>query len=167
MGCVCSRDSITGIHEDFSFSRAMMQCSKRKPSGSARFDGEEIITNGISISKIEVEKENADEKKINGIAMMTNCELNFEMKEKQCKPTMDTHPRPRNPPNHIEGEQIAAGWPAWLSNVAKEAINGWIPRRADSFEKLDKVILCQCDFSTFSKLESSLSCICGQMFWLW
>ncbi|KAI5078450.1 hypothetical protein GOP47_0006121 [Adiantum capillus-veneris] len=44
-----------------------------------------------------------------------------------------------NLPKHVEGEQVAAGWPAWLSAVAGEAIRGWIPRRADSFEKLDKI----------------------------
>ncbi|VVB00376.1 unnamed protein product [Arabis nemorensis] len=38
-----------------------------------------------------------------------------------------------------EGEYVAAGWPPWLASVAGEAIKGWIPRRADSFEKLDKI----------------------------
>lgn len=49
------------------------------------------------------------------------------------------NPRLSNPPNHVHGEQVAAGWPSWLSKVAGEAINGLTPRRADSFEKLDKV----------------------------
>ncbi|KAF8017017.1 hypothetical protein BT93_H2273 [Corymbia citriodora subsp. variegata] len=49
------------------------------------------------------------------------------------------NPRRSNPPKHVHGEQVAAGWPAWLSEVAGEAINGWTPRRADSFEKLDKI----------------------------
>lgn len=49
------------------------------------------------------------------------------------------NPRLSNPPNHVHGEQVAAGWPSWLSKVAGEAINGLIPRRADTFEKLDKV----------------------------
>lgn len=49
------------------------------------------------------------------------------------------NPRLSNPPKHVHGEQVAAGWPSWLSAVAGEAINGWIPRRADTFEKLDKV----------------------------
>lgn len=40
---------------------------------------------------------------------------------------------------YIEGEQVAAGWPAWLSAVAGEAIQGWVPLRADAFEKLEKV----------------------------
>ncbi|XP_027121135.1 probable serine/threonine-protein kinase At1g54610 [Coffea eugenioides] len=49
------------------------------------------------------------------------------------------NPRLSNPPKHIHGEQVAAGWPSWLSAVAGEAINGWTPRRADTFEKLDKI----------------------------
>lgn len=40
----------------------------------------------------------------------------------------------------VLGEQVAAGWPPWLAAVAGEAIYGWVPRRADSFEKLDKVL---------------------------
>ncbi|KAJ9562901.1 hypothetical protein OSB04_008061 [Centaurea solstitialis] len=42
-------------------------------------------------------------------------------------------------PKGIEGEQVVAGWPSWLVAVAGEAINGWLPRRADTFEKLDKI----------------------------
>ncbi|KAJ3683757.1 hypothetical protein LUZ60_013984 [Juncus effusus] len=41
--------------------------------------------------------------------------------------------------NRARGEQVAAGWPPWLAAVAGEAINGWKPRRADSFEKIDKI----------------------------
>ncbi|KAE9591919.1 putative protein-serine/threonine kinase CMGC-CDK-CRK7-CDK9 family [Lupinus albus] len=37
------------------------------------------------------------------------------------------------------GAQVLAGWPSWLTAVAGEAVSGWIPRRADSFEKLDKI----------------------------
>ncbi|XP_004508714.1 protein IMPAIRED IN BABA-INDUCED STERILITY 1 [Cicer arietinum] len=40
---------------------------------------------------------------------------------------------------YVEGEQAAAGWPAWLSAVASEAIHGWVPLRGDAFEKLDKI----------------------------
>ncbi|KAL9661214.1 hypothetical protein QQ045_026036 [Rhodiola kirilowii] len=46
---------------------------------------------------------------------------------------------PRNVVKHVEGEQVAAGWPSWLVAVAGEAINGLVPRRADTFEKLDKI----------------------------
>ncbi|XP_052176933.1 protein IMPAIRED IN BABA-INDUCED STERILITY 1 [Diospyros lotus] len=40
---------------------------------------------------------------------------------------------------YVEGEQVAAGWPAWLSAVAGEAIHGWVPLSSDSFEKLEKI----------------------------
>lgn len=39
----------------------------------------------------------------------------------------------------VEAEQIIAGWPSWLSAAAGEAIHGWLPLRADSFEKLEKI----------------------------
>lgn len=38
-----------------------------------------------------------------------------------------------------EGEHVAAGWPSWLSAVAAEAIEGWLPLRSDSFKRLEKV----------------------------
>ncbi|MQL74139.1 hypothetical protein Taro_006495 [Colocasia esculenta] len=49
------------------------------------------------------------------------------------------NPRQSNPPKHVYGEQVAAGWPSWLSQVAGEAIKGWTPRRADTFEKIAKI----------------------------
>ena len=142
MGCVCSRNANTDLQGDFNFNKERLQGSKRSLSGSTRYDDEGRITNGINVKEKEKEKEK--EIKANGIATMTIATHNDERKEKQSKLIMEINPRPRNLPKHVEGEQIAAGWPAWLSNVAKEAIDGWIPRRADSFEKLDKVILCKC-----------------------
>ncbi|KAI3815625.1 hypothetical protein L1987_15302 [Smallanthus sonchifolius] len=44
-----------------------------------------------------------------------------------------------NIPKALEGQQVVAGWPSWLAAVAGEAVNGWLPRRADSFQKLDKI----------------------------
>jgi hypothetical protein len=41
--------------------------------------------------------------------------------------------------NRARREQVAGGWPAWLSAVTGEAIDDWTPRRADFFEKIDKV----------------------------
>ncbi|KAJ4960491.1 hypothetical protein NE237_020401 [Protea cynaroides] len=42
-------------------------------------------------------------------------------------------------PNHIPKYRTQQGWPAWLSAVAGDAIEDWTPRRADSYEKLDKI----------------------------
>lgn len=65
------------------------------------------------------------------------------------------NPRLSNPPKHLHGEQVAAGWPSWLSAVAGEAINGWVPRRADTFEKIDKIG--QGTYSNVYKAKDSLT----------
>ncbi|KAL5559845.1 hypothetical protein UlMin_036056 [Ulmus minor] len=36
-------------------------------------------------------------------------------------------------------DSVEGVWPSWLTSVAGDAIQGWLPRRADSFEKLDKI----------------------------
>ncbi|CAA7035168.1 unnamed protein product [Microthlaspi erraticum] len=38
-----------------------------------------------------------------------------------------------------ELKQIVAGWPIWLVSVAGEALVDWAPRRANTFEKLEKI----------------------------
>ncbi|XP_038688049.1 protein IMPAIRED IN BABA-INDUCED STERILITY 1-like isoform X2 [Tripterygium wilfordii] len=40
---------------------------------------------------------------------------------------------------YIVGEQVAAGWPEWLTAVAGEAIQGWVPLRPEAFEILEKI----------------------------
>ncbi|KAJ1279555.1 hypothetical protein BS78_04G164400 [Paspalum vaginatum] len=42
-------------------------------------------------------------------------------------------------PQGFSGEHVIAGWPSWLTSVAGEVVEGWLPRRADTFERLDKI----------------------------
>lgn len=62
-----------------------------------------------------------------------------ERKREKMEHMVVQHPSIGRMPKAAEGDHIAAGWPPWLAAVAGEAIRGWLPRRADSFEKLDKV----------------------------
>lgn len=81
------------------------------------------------------------DKQINGSTRLQG--ESFERKREKAEYTSggtQNHPRSGLIPRAAEGEQVAAGWPPWLAAVAGEAIKGWIPRRADSFEKLDKVL---------------------------
>ncbi|XP_057728508.1 probable serine/threonine-protein kinase At1g54610 [Arachis stenosperma] len=64
---------------------------------------------------------------------------NFERKREKMEYVVAPHPAIGTVPKAMEGEHVAAGWPSWLAAVAGEAIKGWLPRRADSFEKLDKI----------------------------
>ncbi|XP_010441062.1 PREDICTED: probable serine/threonine-protein kinase At1g54610 [Camelina sativa] len=40
---------------------------------------------------------------------------------------------------NLEAEQAAAGWPAWLCSAASEAVHGWVPLKAEAFQKLEKI----------------------------
>ena len=65
---------------------------------------------------------------------------NFEKNKKPgSEVILANYPSIRTIQKSIESEQVIAGWPSWLAEAAGEAINGWLPRRADTFEKLDKV----------------------------
>ncbi|KAL9255347.1 putative serine/threonine-protein kinase [Drosera capensis] len=63
----------------------------------------------------------------------------FGRKREKPEVSIVVHPAVGTIPNAVEGEQVAAGWPEWLAEVAGEAIRGWVPRQAESFKKLDKI----------------------------
>ncbi|KAL9363888.1 hypothetical protein Peur_041761 [Populus x canadensis] len=92
--------------------------------------------------EVEVGVAKAEENEVcNGENEKGNNNDVVEERRRREKRNRSSKPNPRlgNAPKHIHGEQVAAGWPSWLSAVAGEAINGWTPRRADTFEKLDKI----------------------------
>ena len=89
----------------------------------------------VKTAKSEVnEVQNGENGKEGGVQKITRA-------KGERKRSSRPNPRLSNPPNNVHGEQVAAGWPSWLSKVAGEAINGLTPRRADTFDKLDKVCL--------------------------
>ncbi|KAE9599874.1 hypothetical protein Lal_00046171 [Lupinus albus] len=80
------------------------------------------------------------DKKANGSGQLYDYDKNG--KKKISKPDSTfvlNHPGFGRVPKASEGEQVAAGWPTWLSSVAGEAIHGWIPRNANSFERFHKI----------------------------
>ncbi|ERN16931.1 probable serine/threonine-protein kinase At1g54610 [Amborella trichopoda] len=135
MGCVFGREAVGGVtHEerDIEKSSSNVLSSARKSQ--------------ISVPKIEkIEVQNGDQKK----------EEKREVGHAKERRRSRANPRLSNPPKNIQGEQVAAGWPAWLSAVAGEAIKGWTPRRADTFEKLDKIG--QGTYSNVYKARDSLT----------
>ncbi|XP_057978089.1 probable serine/threonine-protein kinase At1g09600 [Malania oleifera] len=155
MGCLCSKGiSVNEYVESHIREKELSKSSKRLVASSRR---EEIAAEGDHggndatarlISKQPVE-ENAGstpilwdegEKKAEVVEKATPPEL--------CRPgTIEAGASGAQPQlsrivslsNGVQGAQVAAGWPSWLTAVAGEAINGWVPRKADSFEKLDKI----------------------------
>ncbi|CDY20686.1 BnaC08g13720D [Brassica napus] len=92
-------------------------------------------TNSTPMSSGEVSKVNIERKSSRSVFQRRpNIETNKLGAPQQPKMTRIT-----SVSNGERGAQVVAGWPSWLASVAGEAINGWIPRKADSFEKLEKI----------------------------
>lgn len=157
MGCICSKGAseIDAVdeYENEEFSKASVQLVAPAPSkresfvvevGGGGIDGSVHVGGGKSRLQTHggsVHKPSNDEDSRTIIVKRPTNSYH------QRWATMDLGTSERRPdlcristmPNGAEGEHIIAGWPSWLTSVAAEAIKGWVPRRVDSFEKLDKV----------------------------
>ncbi|WCJ43265.1 Protein kinase superfamily protein [Euphorbia peplus] len=120
MGCVLGKDVSSGI-----VSRQV-----NHPVGSTRKFDDVSVTNTEVSSVVELQNDQPQKQ---------NDKVEADKRPNGERRRSRPNPRLSNPPKHLRGEQVAAGWPPWLSLVCGEALNGWIPRRADSFEKIDKV----------------------------
>lgn len=124
MGCVFGREVSSGVvSESKEVSNLSVESSSRKV--------ENVSVKKIDGDVVEVQNDESrkkEEKVVDG-----------EKKPRAERKRSKTNPRLSNPSKHLRGEQVAAGWPPWLTAVCGEALNGWIPRRADSFEKIDKI----------------------------
>lgn len=110
--------------------------------------GKEGENGGVELSDVGKEEEKKGEEDGEGKGGRTQKPRG---ERRRSKP----NPRLSNPPKNVHGEQVAAGWPSWLSAVAGEAIDGWVPRRADTFEKIDKIG--QGTYSNVYKARDSLT----------
>ncbi|KAK8519127.1 hypothetical protein V6N12_012354 [Hibiscus sabdariffa] len=106
----------------------------KKSSDSDRFHYDDQVEEKRVLDKFEVVEKNKVEK-----CGVTNITI-------ACH-----HPGSERVLDCIEGEQVAAGWPAWLVAVAGEAIKGWIPRRANSFENISFLQIGQGTYSSVYK----------------
>ncbi|KAF5739514.1 Serine/threonine-protein kinase isoform 2 [Tripterygium wilfordii] len=121
MGCVLGREVSSGIVSE---SREV-----KNPSVETVREVKNVTVSKEDASVVEAQDDNTQkEEKVDG-----------EIKPRRERRKSRPNPRLSNPPKHLHGEQVAAGWPSWLSAVCGEALDGWIPRRADTFEKIDKI----------------------------
>lgn len=140
MGCVCGKpyalDNNKDSPEERLSSKATSDLRASRSVSSRREESYSVkdrLDNGGNEERVTL-----IDKQINGSARLQG--ERFERKREKAEyASAGPHPRAGLVPRATEGEQVAAGWPPWLAAVAGEAIKGWVPRRADSFEKLDKV----------------------------
>uniref|UniRef100_A0A5B7AEY7 Protein kinase domain-containing protein n=1 Tax=Davidia involucrata TaxID=16924 RepID=A0A5B7AEY7_DAVIN len=152
MGCICSKGTSKNEYdENHARKKKSKKSSKRLVASSRREEVIEEVDNGgndatarlISTEPAELE-ENAGstpneweerEKK----AMVVDKSTEPETTDVGVSGGQPQISRLFSVRSGIDGAQVAAGWPSWLTAVAGEAIKGWVPRKADSFEKLDKI----------------------------
>lgn len=126
MGCLFSREVSSEVISEVKEERSVSAESNRKID-------EEVSGRKAERSVVEVQNggNQKEEKDDDGEVQIRRPHGS----RRRSKP----NPRLSNPPKHLKGEQVAAGWPPWLTAVCGEALSGWIPRKADTFEKIDKV----------------------------
>ncbi|XP_077249710.1 putative serine/threonine-protein kinase At1g09600 [Tasmannia lanceolata] len=148
MGCICSKASTTDDYVENHRENGSIKSSRRSIKSSRR---QEVVLDADNGGGTDGRARLISKSQENVVSTLDDGEkkVAVEMQPKeivhQRRVTMDIGSK-REPrlkivvvPNGVEGEQVAAGWPSWLTAVAGEAIKGWVPRRADSFEKLDKI----------------------------
>ncbi|KAA0062042.1 hypothetical protein IC582_026122 [Cucumis melo] len=79
------------------------------------------------------------DKRVNGSNRVHDDQIEKKKRERLEVAISVNYPGKGSIPKAMEAEQVAAGWPSWLSTVAGEALEGWLPRKAETFEKLDKI----------------------------
>lgn len=141
MGCACSKTSAV---ED------SRESPRKKSSSSSKHYSELKVSRHNSSRREEGVriKERLDggdvkvmliDKKANGSRRSYGDHETERKKAEKGEVIVPNHPGVGRIPKATQGEQVAAGWPGWLSAAAPEAIKGWLPRRADTFEKLNKI----------------------------
>uniref|UniRef100_A0A7I4F5E5 Protein kinase domain-containing protein n=2 Tax=Physcomitrium patens TaxID=3218 RepID=A0A7I4F5E5_PHYPA len=144
MGCAKSKPRAVYVesgspNEKASNHSASTRSSARRPGSSAKVETADPVL--VIEKEKEKEKDRAKGRTKQSGAQVVEVKADDSVGSRRRgeRAHAEAHPRSGAVAKSLEGEQVAAGWPGWLSQVAGEAIKGWIPRHAASFEKLDKI----------------------------
>ncbi|OIW08364.1 hypothetical protein TanjilG_03040 [Lupinus angustifolius] len=143
MGSICSKSSAVEDSNE-SITNKLSSSSKRSAelnslrlNSSKRVEAVRVKDKVLNSQRSDV-KVSLVNKKANGSVKLYEVQNGMNKIEKAGLTVID-HPSFGRIPKAVEGEQVAAGWPAWLSSVAGEAVKGWLPRSANTFERLHKI----------------------------
>ncbi|KAK3200488.1 hypothetical protein Dsin_023903 [Dipteronia sinensis] len=130
MGCVFGKEISSNIVSESKEERNLsLESNSRKKQDNVlekKIDDSDVVV--VQKDETTRKEEEEEEKSVDG-------EKKLKGERRRSRPNT----RLSNPPKHLRGEQVTAGWPPWLTAVCGEALNGWIPRRADTFEKIEKI----------------------------
>ncbi|XP_050128949.1 probable serine/threonine-protein kinase At1g09600 [Malus sylvestris] len=142
MGCICSKGRSANQYVSENHRRDKEQKSNKSSKRSEAAVGADATARLITNPRTE---DNAGSTPISS----DEGEKKMVVAEKPTKPFMEGGASGGKLPSGLtritsvtngeRGAQVIAGWPSWLTAVAGEAISGWVPLKADSFEKLEKI----------------------------
>ncbi|KAI5356387.1 hypothetical protein L3X38_009282 [Prunus dulcis] len=142
MGCICSKATLSNQYVSENQRRDKELKSSKSSKLSEAAVGADATARLITNPHTE---ENAGSTPISS----DEGEKKMVVTEKPTKPFMEGGASVGKSPSGLtritsvsngeRGAQVVAGWPSWLTAVAGEAISGWVPLKADSFEKLEKI----------------------------
>ncbi|KAG2313103.1 hypothetical protein Bca4012_027678 [Brassica carinata] len=150
MGCICatarSQNAAVANNELLDSSNSIMHLIPHPPSSSSSLSKKErsfrrqtsaasitVVANGYPVvSRPSTSSDRSSTKKAITVGATTR------------NPTRRVTPmqQSQQQPGRLTGkrtEPTSGEWPSWLASVAGEAIKGWVPRCADSYEKLEKI----------------------------
>lgn len=122
MGCVISRE-VSGIVSEANEDKNLSSQSNRKVDD---VPARKVERNDVEVHNGGIKKEEKD----GG---------NGGQRPPGEKRRSRGNPRLSSLSKQSRGEQFVAGWPPWLTDACGEALQGLVPRRADTFEKIDKI----------------------------
>uniref|UniRef100_A0A1J3D4K0 Putative serine/threonine-protein kinase n=1 Tax=Noccaea caerulescens TaxID=107243 RepID=A0A1J3D4K0_NOCCA len=162
MGCICSKGVRTNddyietnhvsIAKDNTPKASKKRSSTSRNNNNENLDPEESVVNGneatlrlipndtknIFSDDDEEEEEKEKEESFEIKSSESRKETTLELVD-SVGPLQPRMCRVGSVRNGDRTAKVIAGWPSWLVSVAGEALTGWIPRTADSYEKLEMI----------------------------
>uniref|UniRef100_A0A7N0U9Q8 Protein kinase domain-containing protein n=1 Tax=Kalanchoe fedtschenkoi TaxID=63787 RepID=A0A7N0U9Q8_KALFE len=143
MGCICSKGGGGGV--DKTKKKKKVKGSKREEDNASSLCP--ATGDGVGLVSVVVDKED------NYISVKVGKQKSFRQQKQGTVDMSSSAELPRLSRlvslnrGGGGGSTVVAGWPPWLASVAAEAIQGWVPRSADTFERI-----CQIGQGTYSSV---------------